>query len=104
MIRGAVVPSEAIRSPQVAATFPSPPEEVLQARPRGCKQVVAERVGQELVAERAAVVERERVAVVPLPQIAALRSFNATAAATSETTALQRLLHQGLMSRRRRYP
>ncbi|GAA3132776.1 hypothetical protein GCM10020255_007000 [Rhodococcus baikonurensis] len=67
MIRGAVVPSEAIRSPQVAATFPSPPEEVLQARPRGCKQVVAERVEQEraVVAERAAVVEQERVAAVP---------------------------------------
>lgn len=77
-----------------------PPEEVLQARPRGCKQVVAERVEQE----RAAVVEQERAAAVPLPQIAALRSFNATAAATSETTVPPRLLHQELMSRPPRCP
>lgn len=106
MIRGAVVQSEAIRSPQVAVTFPSPPEEVVQARPRGCKQVVAERVEQErsaVVAERAAVVQ-ERVAAVPLPQIAALRFCNATVAATSETTVPQRLLHQELMSRPPRYP
>ena len=56
-----------------------------------------------VVAERAAVVQ-ERVAAVPLPQIAALRFCNATVAATSETTVPQRLLHQELMSRPPRYP
>lgn len=97
-----VVDWVAIRLPQVAATFLSLPGEVLQARPRGCKQAVVQ-ARAAVAAERAAVVQ-ERVAAVPLPQIAALLSCNATAAATSETTALQRLLHQGLMSHRPRYP
>ena len=106
VIRGVVVPLEVTRLPQVLATSRSPQAEVLQERPPGCKQVVAERVVAAALAEEAAavVVEQERVAAVPLPQIAALQSCNATAAATSETTVPQRLLHQELMSRPPRYP
>ncbi len=94
---------EVTRLPQVLATSRSPPQvEVFQERPPpGCKQVVAERVAAAL-AEEAVVVEQERVAAVPLPQIAALPYCNATAAATSETTAPQRLLHQELISLRPR--
>ena len=102
VIRGVVVPLEVTRLPQVLATSRSPQAEVLQERPPGCKQVVAERVAAAALAEEAVVVEQERVAAVPLPQIAALQSCNATAAATSETTAPQRLLHQELISLRPR--
>jgi hypothetical protein len=101
VIRGAVAGLEVTRLPQVLATSRSPQVEVFQERPPGCKQVVAERVAAAL-AEEAVVVEQERVAAVPLPQIAALPYCNATAAATSETTAPQRLLHQELISLRPR--
>ena len=71
VIRGVVVPLEVTRLPQVLATSRSPQAEVLQERPPGCKQVVAERVAAAALAEEAVVVEQERVAAVPLPQIAA---------------------------------
>lgn len=99
VIRGAVVALEVTRLPQVLATSRSPQAEVFQERHPGCKQVVA-----AVLAEGAVAVEQERVAAVPLPQIAALRSCNVIAAATSETTVPQRLLHQELMSLRPRCP
>ena len=67
VIRGVVVPLEVTRLPQVLATSRSPQAEVLQERPPGCKQVVAERVAAAALAEEAVVVEQERVAAVPLP-------------------------------------
>lgn len=88
VIRGAVVALEGTRLPQAQGTFRSPQVAVLQEYRPGCKQVVAEQAAAEQAAAEA-----------PLQQIVALPSCNATVAATSETTAPQRLLHQELMCR-----
>lgn len=89
VIRGAVVALEGTRLPQAQGTFRSPQVAVLQEYRPGCKQVMTEQ----------AAAEQEQVAEAPLQQIVALPSCNATVAATSETTAPQRLLHQELMCR-----